>query len=99
MGKARFRVRRGKGEEKVVQNREGGVGCDAMRFTLRNSLSSRGGFRGGCGGVDGEDLVRRMPNLPRRLLLRGVLAAVCAWERTKAMDESVGSGGRISMDL
>jgi hypothetical protein len=49
--------------------------------------------------MDGEDLVRRTLNLPRRLLLRGVLAAGGAWERTKAMDGSVGSTGRISMDL
>jgi hypothetical protein len=49
--------------------------------------------------MDGEDLLRRTPNLPRRLLSRGVLAGCCAWERTKAMDGSVGSAECISMDL
>jgi hypothetical protein len=68
-----------------------------MGFTFRNSLSSWGGYRGGCGVTDGEDLVRRTPNLPRRLLLRDVLVVCCAWERTKVIDGSVGSGERISL--
>lgn len=49
---------------------KGGRGREeGRRFTFRNSLSSRGGYRGGCGVKDGEDLERRTPNLLRRLLL------------------------------
>jgi hypothetical protein len=64
------------------------------RFTVRKSLSSRGGYRGGCGAREGEDLERRTPNRFHRLPPpRG--APGCAWERTKVMDGSVGSSERI----
>jgi hypothetical protein len=66
-------------------------------FTVRKSLSSRGGYRGGCGATEGEDFVRRTPSFPHRLLLRA--AAGCAWERTKVMDGSIGSGERIFLSL
>ena len=73
-----------------------GKGKDCL--TSRNSLSSWGGYRGGCGpgARDGEDLLRRTPNLPRRrvLLLRDVETGG-ARDNTKAMDGSVGSGERI----
>lgn len=67
-------------------------------LTFRNSLSSWGGYRGGCGpgAKDGEDLLRRTPNLPRlRVLLPRAVMAGCAWDRTKVMDGNVGSGTRI----
>ena len=68
-----------------------------MKFTVRKSLSSRGGYRGGCGAKEGDDLERRTPSFFHRLLLRG--DAGCAWERTKVMDGSVGSGERILFSL
>jgi hypothetical protein len=70
-----------------------------MGFTFRNSLSSCGGYRGGCDAMDDEDLARRTPNLLLRLLPRDVLATCWAWERTKVIDGSVGSGERISIDI
>ena len=67
-------------------------------LTVRKSLSSRGGYRGGCGAREGEDVERRTPNLFHRLLLlRG--AGGCAWERTKVMDGSVESDERILLSL
>ena len=63
-------------------------------FTVKNSLSRRGGYRGGCGAKEGEDFERRTPKRFHRLLpLRD--AAGCAWERTKVIDGSVGSCDRI----
>jgi hypothetical protein len=59
-------------------------------LTVRKSLSSRGGYRGGCGAKEGEDLVRRTPSFPHRLLPRSG-----AWERTKVMDGRIGSGERM----
>ena len=66
-------------------------------LTFRNSLSSWGGYRGGCGpgAKDGEDLLRRTAGLPRRRVLPRAVMAGCAWDRTKVMEGSVGSGGRI----
>jgi hypothetical protein len=67
-------------------------------LTCRNSLSSWGGYRGGCGPgtKDGGDLLRRTPSLPRlRVLLPRAVVAGRAWDRTKVMDGSVGSGERI----
>src|ERR1700677_3164973 len=62
-------------------------------FTVKNSLSRRGGYRGGCGAKEGEDLERRTPKRFHRLLR--CAAGGCAWERTKVIDGSVGSGERI----
>jgi hypothetical protein len=68
-------------------------------FTSRKSLLSWGGYRGGCGPLgapkDGEDLVRRTPNLPRRRVLPRVVNTGCACDRTEVMEGSVGSGKRI----
>lgn len=62
-------------------------------FTVKNSLSRRGGYRGGCGAKEGEDLERRTPKRFHRLLR--CAPGGCAWERTKVIDGSVGSGERI----
>jgi hypothetical protein len=74
-----------------------GVGVRKEGFTVRNSLSRRGGYRGGCGAKEGEDLERRTPKRFHRLLLR--CAGGCAWERTKVIDGSVGSDERILSSL
>ena len=82
--------------DSLDQRGRDGKGKDCL--TSRNSLSSWGGYRGGCGpgARDGEDLLRRTPNLPRErvLLLRDVETGG-ARDNTKAMDGSVGSGERI----
>lgn len=78
------------------QDRRDGKSKNSLTF--RNSLSSWGGYRGGCGpdARDGEDLLRRTPNLPRRrVLLPRVLIAGCTRDKTKVIDGSVGSGERI----
>jgi hypothetical protein len=74
-----------------------GMGVRKEGFTVRNSLSRRGGYRGGCGAKEGEDLERRTPKRFHRLLLR--CAGGCAWERTKVIDGSVGSDERILSSL
>ena len=82
-------------EEPKMKKKIEGLGSRGKRFTVRNSLSSRGGYRGGCGAREGVDLQRRTPNLFHRLPARGT--AGCAWERTKVMDGSVGSSERIPL--
>ena len=78
---------------------EGGTVIERESLTSRKSLSSWGGYRGGCGPSgaprDGEDLLRRTPNLPRRRMLPRVVKAGCACDRMKVMEGSVGSGERI----
>ena len=72
-------------------------------LTSRKSLLSWGGYRGGCGPSgapkDGEDLLRRTPNLPRRGVLPRVFEAGWSCDRTEVMEGSVGSGNRILFSL
>jgi hypothetical protein len=79
--------------------REEGTVIERDSLTSRKSLLSWGGYRGGCGPSgapnDGEDLVRRTPNLRRLRVLPRVVKAGCAWDRTEVIEGSVGSGKRI----
>lgn len=78
---------------------EEGTVIERDSLTSRKSLSSWGGYRGGCGPSgapkDGEDLLRRTLNLPRRRVLPWAFKAGCACDRVKVMEGSVVSGERI----
>jgi hypothetical protein len=83
--------------------REEGRVIERDSLTSRKSLLSWGGYRGGCGPSgapkDGEDLLRRTPNLPRRGVLPRVVEAGWPCDRTEVMEGSVGSGKRILFSL